>query len=236
MSKISWPINSPIQYLTINHNINIDKLCTILQYSPHLHTLITNEISEGVPDLLPSICFRQLTSLTIQVVFISIDKLEPFLLMTPSLIYLKLIGGKKMMDGKRWEQFIQINLPQLNRFEFYFSERRLTKQNSTDLELIIASFQTPFWIEHKKWFVICEYIMPRSQNIYLYSIPICQSHITYVSKSKKTSLSTYPMMMNNDPTIMDNINSFRLTLNKALVDDIQEKVCYSIKIPIFKQK
>jgi hypothetical protein len=226
MSKISWPINSPIQCLTINNNINIDKLCTILQGSPHLHTLIMSEISERVINHLTSICFRQLTSLTIKMVFISIDELEPFLLMTPSLVYLKLIDGKKMMDGKRWEQFIQINLPRLDKFEFAFSERRLTKQTPADLELIIASFRTPFWIEDKKWFVICEYTMPRSHNVYLYSIPICKSHIIYVSESKKTSLSTYPMMMNKDSTIMDNINSFRLTLNKSLVNDIQEKVCY----------
>ncbi len=101
MSKISWPINSPIRYLTMNNNINLDKLCTILEGSPNnLHTLIMSEISERVPYLLTSICFRQLRSLPIKVVFISIDELEPFLLMTPSLIYLKLMGGNKMMDGK----------------------------------------------------------------------------------------------------------------------------------------
>lgn len=40
-----------------------------------------------------------------------------------------------MINGKRWEQFIQINLPQLDKFEFYFSECRSNKQNLTDLKL-----------------------------------------------------------------------------------------------------
>jgi len=50
---------------------------------------------------LTSICFRQLTSLTIEQLDVMIDKVESFLLLTPSLVYLKLVGGENMMNGKR---------------------------------------------------------------------------------------------------------------------------------------
>ncbi|CAF1068506.1 unnamed protein product [Rotaria sp. Silwood1] len=153
MPKISWPINSITEYLTTNNRINIDDLYTILQCSPHLNTLIMSEIPKGMINNLTSICFRQLTSLTIKNLSVTIDELELFLLLTSSLVYLKLIGVGQMLNGKRWEQFIEINLPELNKFEFYFDEWRLTRQTSTDIKLIIASFQTLFWIEHKKWLV-----------------------------------------------------------------------------------
>ncbi len=98
-------------------------------------------------------------------------KLESFLSLTPSLVYLKLTGGLHMidgqhiLDGKRWEQFIGINLPQLDKFEFLFKECYGIQKTSAELDLFIGLFQTPFWIEHKKWFVTCITI------IHLYSIP-----------------------------------------------------------------
>jgi hypothetical protein len=86
----------------------------------------------------------------LKAIAITIDELESFLLLIPFLVYLKLIDGEKIFDGKRSGQWIKINLPQLDKFEFYFRESRRTEQNLIDLELIIASFQIPFWIEHNK--------------------------------------------------------------------------------------
>ncbi|CAF3991567.1 unnamed protein product [Rotaria sp. Silwood1] len=224
--KIPWPINCITKYLTTNNRLNIGDLCTILQCSPHLHTLIMSEIPKGVINNLTSIYFQQIRSLTIKNLSVIIDELELFLLLTPSLVYLKLIGVAQMLDGKRWEQFIRRNLSELDKFEFYFDQWRSTHQTLTDLALIIASFQTLFWIEHKKWFVTCEYkhTMLKPHIISLYSIPICKSSIWYTSKLAKTLLSTYPTMM-NDLLIMDNIKSLSLALNKSIADDIQVKVC-----------
>ncbi|CAF1194965.1 unnamed protein product, partial [Rotaria sordida] len=223
--NISWPINYITEYLTPNNRINIDDLYKILQYSPYLHTLIMNDIPKGVINNLTSIYFRQLTSLSIKNLSVTIDELESFLLLTSSLVYLKLIGVGHMLDGKRWEQFIEINLPELDKFEFYFNEWTSTDQTRTDLELIIASFQTLFWIEHKKWFVACEYehTTLKPNIISLYSIPICKSSVSYTPTYTKTLLSTYPTMMKNELLIMDNIKSLNLTLNELTADDIQVK-------------
>jgi hypothetical protein len=226
MAMISWPINCTIRYLTIDNGKNMDNLYTILQCSPHLHTLIMPQSLAVINDL-SSLCFRQITSLTIEKVDVTIDKLESFLSLTPSLVYLKLIGSGKLLDGKRWEQFIEISLPQLDKFEFGFKEGRLNIQTPEELELIIASFRTPFWIEHKRWFVTCEYEYDYLHTVSLYSLPICQSSMHYEPKLKKQLLSTHPNMMSNDLSIMDNINSLSLTLSQSIADDIQEKVCYS---------
>ncbi len=231
MSTISWPIDCTIEYLVLNKGITMDNLHTILQCSPRLQTLIVkhsfkeimnnNTLKSSFP-----ICFRQLTSLTIEKLDTTMDELELFLLLTSSLVSLKLIGGPLLLDGKRWEQFIEKNLPQLEKFEFYFYEWKSTKQTQTDLELIIASFQTPFWIEQKKWLVICECHRIYSYNIYLYSLPICKSSLRYETNSQKMSISNYTTMGDNDRSMTDNINSLCLILENTLVDHIQQKVCY----------
>ncbi|CAF3677673.1 unnamed protein product [Rotaria sp. Silwood1] len=161
LSKFSWPYNCSIQYLVVNENITMDNLSIIFQCSPHLHKIILKQkLEENIVTNVslkstPQIYFPQLTSLTMEKLPITIAILESFLSLTPSLVYLKLIGEHFMFDGKRWEQFIEINLLNLDKFEFYLDYWSLEKKTSADLELIIASFRTPFWIEHKKWFVTC---------------------------------------------------------------------------------
>ncbi|CAF4014651.1 unnamed protein product [Rotaria sordida] len=238
MLEISWPSICTIEYLTINDRITMDNLCKISQCSPDLHTLVMKKTSQYITNNLTlanhlAINFRQLTSLIIDEIDVTIDQLESFLLLTPSLIHLKLIDGqntldrKRLIDGERWEEFIKINLPQLEKFEFYFNEWRLTKQTKTDLELTIASFRTPFWIEYKKWFVICECDMKYSFNIRLYSIPICTSSVFYTLNSKKIFSSTYPMTIDQDVSVMDNINLVYFGLTQSVGDHTEEKVCYS---------
>jgi hypothetical protein len=236
MSKISWPLNCPIQYLTVNNNISIDNILTILQCSPHLHTIIIKDTLDmftynSFPTSFPSIYFQQLTSLTIEKLYVTIDKLESFLSSTPSLLSLKLTGGRHLVDGKRWEQFIEINLPQLDKFEFFFDTFFTVRKTLPDLELIIASFQTPFWTEHKKWFVICEYKDEcYSTSIHLYSIPICKSFLKYEPQFRKVSLSSFTMATENEST---NVKSLTLALDKIIVDDIHEKVCCLTKAIYF---
>jgi hypothetical protein len=233
MTKIAWPMNCTIQYLTINNYVYstyIDDLYRIFQCSSHLHTLIMSKTPTISIKNLTLIRFRQLTSLTITDNRESVHDVESFLLLTPSLVHLKLVGGKTMLDGKRWEQFIEINLQQLNKFEFYFIESRLTDQTPTDVELIIASFQTLFWIQRKKWFVTCECLTQYPKTIYLSSIPYCTSSVNYTPKSEKISLSTYPITTDDDLPMIDRITVLWLNLNQATADDLEKKVCYSIRL------
>ncbi len=96
-----------------------------------------------------------------------------------------------------------------------------------DLELIISSFKTPFWIEYKKWFVICQSkSYPYSFSISLYSIPVCTSWMTYISALNTISLSNY----SKDRSIMDNVSSLNIIFNQPAHGDIyEEEVCYSNK-------
>ncbi len=226
LSSIIWPSsNCTIRCLTIGNMIAMDNLIKILQCCPQLHTLILNSIETGI-NRFPYPCFRQLSSLTIKDLRISIVELESLLFLTPSLVYLKIIGDNMMIiDGKRWEEFITLNLCQLNKFEFYFNNwESTTSRLHEKIESIFSSFQTPFWIEGKKWFITCEYYPKWNYKFDLYSIPICKSSFTYRTSSDKVSLSTYP---NNDRLLTDNIHSLTLIMDESLADDIRNKVRYS---------
>jgi hypothetical protein len=220
--KILWPAQCSIQYLRIDNVISFDQICSILQCSPHLRTLIISSffiLNSNQSVLTP---FQHLTSLTLAKLSKNIDDLELFLSMTPSLVHLKLIGYGHYCDGNRWERFIQLHLPLLSEFQFFFNETQNIQQNPPDIEHIIASFQTPFWLEHKKWFVVCEGDTDISRCITLYSIPICVPCLSY--ETKKTSISTFPKMNDKGISIMDNVDTVKLDFTKLMPWDMGKKV------------
>jgi hypothetical protein len=88
--------------------------------------------------------------LTIKNLNTNINNVEQLLLLTPALVYLKLIGTGNFLDGNRWEQFIQKNLSLLNKFDFLFDEILDGEEDFPDIESIITSFRTTFWLENKK--------------------------------------------------------------------------------------
>lgn len=228
--KIIWPIQCSIQYLNINNFIAFDKIRTILQCSPHLRTLIINSIFILNPKQIIFTSFEHLRSLTMTKLNMKIDDFELFLSMTSSLVHLKLIGIGNYSNGNRWEHFIQSHLPLLNRFEFFFTEIQSTHHNPPDLKQIIASFQTPFWLEHKKWFVVCEMDPNTPKYITLYSIPICLTDLSY--ETGKTSISTYPETNNENISIMDNVNTVRLDFTKLLPLNMKKEVCMFSELPL----
>lgn len=101
--------------------------------------------------------------------------LEIFLLLTPSLVHLKLASTRSiydsMFDGYYWEQFIQNNLPSLNKFEFFFTYNSDEFNGEPHFDSIISPFSTPFWLNNKHWFVTCDYI-PRISKIIVYTAPV----------------------------------------------------------------
>jgi hypothetical protein len=229
IANITWPFNCRIEYLTINEDIDFNDLCKILSCSPQLHTLIIKgSLFNMINNTLPTTaCFSQITSLTIEELDVTNDKLQTFLLLTPSLIYLKLIGKHVLFNGKQWEEFIQINLLQLNKFEFFIDAPILDGQTRDTLDVLIQSFRSPFWIEYKKWFVACEFNTDPLNSIQLYSIPICKSVLQYQLNAKKVFVSTSTISSYNDPLILNNINELILPLKISTNINIKKEVGYS---------
>jgi hypothetical protein len=233
IENITWPVQCTIRYLKIRFCDEFNQILTILRCSSHLKTLVV-EFSHSVDRIITqqnssSTIFHQITSLTLEQLRMNIDDLEYFLSLMPSLIHLKLIGFGHFMDGNRWEQFIQTNLPCLNQFEL-FVEKKQNEDTPVDIKSILTSFQTPFWLEHKKWFFTCEYVELWSKIFKLYSIPMCVTSLTYVPESNKTSLSTFDPTINNNMSIMDNVKTIKFTASEFTSNDIDQLVEVSVNI------
>ena len=218
---IQWPSNCQIKYLVINETMQFNDIHRILLNCPQLHTLI---LKQSLVNIISKCSFPQLTSLTIENLHLTINELELLLSLTPSLIYLKLIGEVNEFNGKRWEQFIQINLPHLDKFEFFIYISRYINQTYENLQLIIESFQNLFWIEYKKWFVACEF-NKRTYVVQLYSLPICKSIFQYDLDLDKIILSTSAVSFENYSIITNNINEINLNLKATTTEIINNQVC-----------
>ncbi|CAF3765104.1 unnamed protein product [Adineta steineri] len=100
------------------------------------------------------------------------EDLKCLLLLTPSLVHLKLVSSRSkidsIFDGSYWEQFIQNNLLLLNKFHFFFACNNNKLNDITTLDSVILPFQSPFWRNSKRWFVTCDYI-PEESKIRLYT-------------------------------------------------------------------
>jgi hypothetical protein len=186
-----------------------------------------HKIDEDVVTLSDPTFYEQLTSLILIDSRMSMVGLTSILSLTPSLIYLKIICSPDsfdtIADGFRWEQFIRSNLPLLNKFEFFFTNIYNVYYRPKDIQILVSRFQTPFWVEKKHWFVICDYINYLNQ-VMLYTTPLCSTDFTYECEANKVSYSTL-IPMDTDAIITDNVQTINLTLTKLMAGVTTAKVC-----------
>jgi hypothetical protein len=217
-NDIQWPNICALRYLRLVHCITLKHLCLILGHSPCLQTLVLKEINtddyEEDMSLTP---FKQLTSLTFEDGRIEISKLDQCFSLTPSLVYLKLIGTGTLFtdpfDGYQWEKILRTKLHLLQNFEFFFSILTYSNYRSHNIDILINSYRTSFWLNTMHCFITCDYI-PNSRKIMLYTLPVCHTHFVYHIDLKKISLSNFNDRINH--TDMDNVRNLDLTMTKDM--------------------
>jgi hypothetical protein len=236
INNIVWPKNHTLQYLTLGHYVTLKQVCNILGHLSHLRTLvlrncIINDTDETVTTLSDIQTNTHLTSLRCQNSRLQMNELEFLLSLIPSLVHLRLTGSVNssdaILDGSRWEEFIQTKLPSLKNFEFFFRAKIDINHNSSDLEPWIVPFRTKFWLKHKSWFVTCNYII-KTATLRLYTIPICDSCITYESEFDKIACTTCTTI-DNDTLIMNNVREVHLDLPLMMTTVTAQKVSYKNK-------
>ncbi|CAF2100338.1 unnamed protein product [Rotaria magnacalcarata] len=151
------------------------QLCGILDHLPNLQSFSSNYYMMNTDDqiVLPTLC-KQLTSLTLRSCTMLMDQLESLLSLTTSLVYLHIVSYFSTFDFlqhlSKWEHFICDKLPLLKHFKFYVHIKDYPYEKIKDIEHIINSFRTSFWIEQKLWYVACKYIKNSTRtDIALYS-------------------------------------------------------------------
>ena len=156
--KLLWPVLCNVEKLCIS-TCTVKQLCSILHNSPYLHQMIMNDCHVNeIDEIIPLNFYRQLTSLTLNDMRITMDKLEYLLSLIPSLIHLDLSSSGKPYEFVRrlsqWEEFIRLKLPRLSQFEFCIF---CFCSNWENFDSLISAFRTSFWIEEKHWFVTCQF-------------------------------------------------------------------------------
>ena len=225
--SIIWPETNTIKQLKLRAHFRVNDLRRILDNLPLLKILSVENIITGLEweELkvkAPIEPFRQLTLLTISSLTHSMDDLTYVLSMTPSLVHLQLVGRRAYGDGKRWEQFIQLNLPHLEKFEFFF-EINLDKSATSNIESIGSSFQTPFWLEQKKWIVqeAVSYRLSNPSCLNVYSLPICTVRYTCETEAQKNTIFRNYV---DNPSWMDNVTTLKWYVNQSVSNADEEKV------------
>ena len=230
LMDVSWPTACSLRCCTIDEQTSFADLCSVLQHSPSLHTLVLKKTCRLTFDILAakpsaSMIFPQLKSFTIENFDFTMDQLEQVLSCTPSLHHLKLLGTNEPLDAQRWENFVQVNLPQLEKFEFHLHLRRFDMLSLEEMEASIIPFRSPFWIEHKNWYVARTRRPDHSYAGRLYSLPNCSPTSYYYAKNTSVMVvSTHPATSTPCLSRMDQIQSLELYVDDALIKEIREEV------------
>ncbi|CAF1356192.1 unnamed protein product [Adineta steineri] len=213
---IAWSTNRTLRYLRLVNTITLKQFCIILQHYVCLQTLVLKEVStdENENDIYPS-AFQQLTSLTFEDGRIEIKKIAQCVSFTPSLTYLKIIGDGNLFntsfDGFEWEKLIRTKLHSIKKFEFFFIILTYSNYRARNIELLMESFRTSFWLNELHCFITCDYIT-NSRKIMLYTLPICKTYFLYHIDSKKLSITNFTTRINQND--MNNVQQLELQLTK----------------------
>ena len=119
-------------------------------------------------------------------------------------------------DGSSWETLFQKKVPYLTKLEFSYRVI-VTKENFIDdLQSIIASYQTSYWLEEKHWYTNCEYMKDRS-TLKLYSIPFCETKFILDSHSEKMTYSSFLNIQFNTKSLMDNVTYLHINSIPSMI-------------------
>jgi len=163
---------SSVEQLWFNDNVfNTTSLSTIFSTMPSLEALESSITLPIIPSQLPTVSYLTKLSMTI---FINMtnSEMKNLLDKLPSLRYLKIIAnGKQWFNGCFWEQALPTNLL---RFQFNFC----TQSIHLNEDIVFETFQTPFWLQNKHWYVMLDYQMNPLMT-HLYSLPYCNNQFYY---------------------------------------------------------
>lgn len=168
-------ISTSLKHLIIqNLRCSLSSLSHLCQHTPNLEHLSASfkDISNRLNSISPIQSIRRLNMSFAG----SIDQLKLLLQNLPNLHGLKLDIALIYINGYQWEEIIHEYLPKLDVFQLkmYFLGFN-DKDKQIELNEIIDTYRTKFWIEERRWFVQCYRCDPNDINpfdrIYLFTLP-----------------------------------------------------------------
>lgn len=127
--------------------------------------------------------------------------------------------------GEIWKKLIRSSLPLLKNFQFYFTFDYYP-EISDNINEIIASFSTPFYLLEKRWFIRCHsYTNHKLQGV-LYSIPFAFSRmlINVPSLDSDMSIASHSNLYTKMKTLLlhekcsvPNLNVFKPNIEQLFI-------------------
>ncbi len=146
---------STIECMTIGHSCYLDRLMTLLSYTPRLCRLICEKFLESISDVQKSISITlpNLRYISIPECYLEFDEFEPFIMQICSeLRIMRLItdSDSAYLDANRWERLISHHMPNLRKFHFTHYEFLFNHLHIAKYHKFMHRFMSPFWIE-RQW-------------------------------------------------------------------------------------
>ncbi|CAF0784012.1 unnamed protein product [Adineta steineri] len=185
-------ISSSITYLTIHmsNKIKSNQLNQLFQYTPclkHFSACIEYNINENY---IPS-TFLTLTQLKITIYRkYPVQQMNRFFQSFLNLRCLDINIWSILFDGHRWEYMIHNYLPNLQIFKLKMTGTLAEDRNIEEqVDELINSFRSSFWIDEHRWFVRC---FTEDGRIYLYTLSNTFNYHEYTMSDSNLFKSTDP--------------------------------------------
>ncbi|CAF1493698.1 unnamed protein product [Rotaria sordida] len=193
---------STIEYLLLDHDCTRNELSNIISYTPklrHLYFMHAEDDNSNIENILP----MTLTHLTVCLYDVTFDEFEMFITKIYSKLKVLYISIKSedivYFNAARWEQFILQYLPQLEKFNFIYSEHINFENESPSYFDESNQFTSSFWIE-RRWLFEAEIdveeiiysVRPYRKRWYEYDTQHKNVNSTQYSKSNRLTLTFVP--------------------------------------------
>ncbi|CAF1492129.1 unnamed protein product [Rotaria sp. Silwood1] len=240
----------PIQKSTIEHyeietlftdDLDWLNLHTINMKSIHIYMILFSEFSPEQQQQKQT--FQTLSSLKIH--SLSADKSQNLLKDLSLLTQLKqlelrcdhdlICDQSYYIDGYKWENFIRKYIPQLEIFKFFFASEHSIEM-IININELIKSFMTDFWLIEKKWFITCDYYKNLTR-LKVYTVPYMGKEYTddiflkssqRISTSKINDMSNIRQLRLRDITLQDIISNDHFTNLQSLeIWHISDEITYN---------
>jgi len=207
-------ISCSLKHLSIGgFRCDLDNLLLLYEHTPYVEYLSVN-IWDPYGDYPQLSLLHSLTTLKLKCETPS-RIVQSLLRKIPNVINLTIEIKFNNIDGHVWQDIISKYLPKLKEFNLKMNFVLDDNDNiEQEIDRIIDSYRTPFWIDQHKWFVRCFYYKEDELNIiHLHTLPYRFKHFSFDMNDNLEFKSTCPkdrqyLMYNYVDNLKYNYNTF----------------------------
>ena len=234
---IRFSVTYSLRDLTIS-SCTCYEYVAVLKHCPRLQRFVIDHCAGFDHTILASctgLRHDQLNFLAISNYKVPTEYIDSFLSFTPALEYLQLISIRskfdRIFDGVFWSQLSQTKLTALHHLDFMLKYHFVSADNFSSMSSIIASFQTPYWLTDKHWFVTCDYIISTS-DIVIYTNSLGATDGEVLIRNEALSVDQVHIFTRSRPNNVNDLQQEQVCMKHSL-SAISSFQLYSIITTIF---